>query len=228
MVNQLVSDGALPMPSSSARRTQEDRREQSDRRILRAAIRLIARNGSARTSLAEIGLAAGYSRGLPSERFGTKDALLKSVVARIEEAFQARLAGELGDRTGLAAVEARIAAHLDGASKGAEGVRALYLLYMESLTVAPELHGRIAQMGHDNRDGFADHLREAQRSGEIAGDVDPKALATVILGAIRGVITQWVIDPRAVDLVEAKATLVAMVRRSAASVRPASRTEAAG
>ncbi len=164
--------------------------------------------------MAEIGLAAGYSRGLPSERFGTKDSLLKHVVARIEEAFQARLAGELGDKTGLAAVEARIGAHLDGALKGADGVRALYLLYMESLTVAPELHEQIARMGHDNRDGLAIHLSEAQRSGEIDGDIDPKAQATVILGAIRGIITQWVIDPRAVDLLEAKAVLVAMVRRS--------------
>lgn len=202
------------MPSSSAHRTQQDRREQSDRRIIRAATRLIARNGSARTSMAEIGLAAGYSRGLPSERFGTKDVLLKSVVAQIEEAFQTRLAAELGDKTGLAAIEARISAHLDGALKGADGVRALYLLYMESLTVAPELHRQIAQIGHDNRGGFADHLREARRRGEIEGDIDPKAHATVILGAIRGVIIQWVIDPRAVDLMEAKAVLIAMVRRS--------------
>lgn len=202
------------MPLPSARRTQEDRREESERRILRAATRLIARNGSAGTSMAEIGLAAGYSRGLPSERFGTKDQLLKSVVASVDDAFQERLAGELGDRTGLAAVEARIGAHLDGALKGAQGVRALYLLYMESLTVAPELHETIAQMGRDNRDGLANHLREAQRLGEIDGDIDPDTQAMVILGAIRGVITQWVIDPKAVDLLEAKAVLVAMVRRS--------------
>jgi len=210
----------LPKPSPSpARRTQEDRREESDRRILRAATRLIARNGSAGTSLAEIGLAAGYSRGLPSERFGTKDALLRSVVATIEEAFQARMALDLGDKKGLAAVEARIGAHLDGASKGAAGVRALYLLYMESLTVAPDLHAQIAQMGHDNRDGLAVHLREAQRRGEIDRDIDPKAHAMVILGAIRGIITQWVIDPDAVDLQEAKAVLVSMVRRLAGRPR---------
>ena len=202
------------MSPSPVRRTQEDRRVESDRRILRAATRLIARNGSAGTSMAEIGLAAGYSRGLPAERFGTKDSLLRSVVARIEEAFQARLAAELGDKIGLPAVEARIAAHLDGAMTGADGVRALYLLYMESLTVAPDLHQQIAQMGHDNRDGFADHLRDARHRGEIDGDIDPTALATVILGAIRGIITQWVIDPQAVNLIEAKATLVAMVRRS--------------
>ncbi len=199
---------------STPRRTQEDRREESERRMLRAATRLIARNGSAGTTLAEIGLAAGYSRGLPSERFGTKDALLQRLVDTIEQAFQARLAVELGDRVGLAAVEARIGAHLNGALKGAAGVRTLYLLYMESLTVAPDLHARISRMGRANRDGFARHLREAQRLGEIAAGIDPQAQATVILGAIRGIITQWVIDPAAVDLLTSKTVLVSMVRRS--------------
>ena len=198
----------------AVRRTQEDRRVESDRRILRAATRLIARNGSAGTTMAEIGLAAGYSRGLPSERFGTKDALLVSLVGNIEEAFKARLVADLGDKTGLAAIEARIGAHLNGALKGADGVRTLYLLYMESLTVAPELHAHISQMGRANRDGFANHLREAQRNGEIGGDLDPQAYAMVILGAVRGVITQWVIDPAAVDLLTSKAVLVSMVRRS--------------
>ena len=198
----------------AVRRTQEDRRVESDRRILRAATRLIARNGSAGTTMAEIGLAAGYSRGLPSERFGTKVALLVSLVGNIEEAFKDRLVADLGDKTGLAAIEARIGAHLNGALKGADGVRTLYLLYMESLTVAPELHAHISQMGRANRDGFANHLREAQRNGEIGGDLDPQAYAMVILGAIRGVITQWVIDPAAVDLLTSKAVLVSMVRRS--------------
>lgn len=198
----------------AVRRTQEDRRVESDRRILRAATRLIARNGSAGTTMAEIGLAAGYSRGLPSERFGTKDALLVSLVGNIEEAFKARLVADLGDKTGLAAIEARIGAHLNGALKGADGVRTLYLLYMESLTVAPELHAHISQMGRANRDGFANHLREAQRNGEIGGDLDPQAYAMVILGAIRGIITQWVIDPAAVDLLTSKAVLVSMVRHS--------------
>ena len=198
----------------AVRRTQEDRRVESDRRILRAATRLIARNGSAGTTMAEIGLAAGYSRGLPSERFGTKVALLVSLVGNIEEAFKDRLVADLGDKTGLAAIEARIGAHLNGALKGADGVRTLYLLYMESLTVAPELHAHISQMGRANRDGFANHLREAQRNGEIGGDLDPQAYAMVILGAVRGVITQWVIDPAAVDLLTSKAVLVSMVRRS--------------
>ncbi|MFO1082313.1 MAG: TetR/AcrR family transcriptional regulator [Reyranellaceae bacterium] len=199
---------------SPARRTQEDRRSESEQRLLRAARRLIARNGAAGTTLAEIGLEAGYSRGLPSERFGSKQALLERLVDSVEQAFQAQVALDVGDRTGLAAVEARIRAHFNGALQGATGVRALYLLYMESLTVAPALRARIAALSRAYRDAFARHLREAQAAGEIRRDVDPAQQALVILGAIRGLINQWLIEPRGVDLAAARTTLVATVRRA--------------
>ena len=204
----------MPSLTAPVRRTQEDRRAESDRRILNSAIRLIARNGSAGTTLAEIGVAAGYSRGLPSERFGSKQALLESLVDRVEQAFQDQVVIDVGDRTGLEAVEARIHAHLNGALKGASGVRSLYLLYMESLTVAPQLHGRIADLSRAYREAFARHLREGQQAGEIRGDLDPEHQAMVILGAIRGLITQWLIEPKAIDLAAAQTALTTMVRRS--------------
>ena len=49
-----------------SRRTQAERRAESDSRMLRAATQLIAKHGSAGVSLAKIGVAAGYSRGLPT------------------------------------------------------------------------------------------------------------------------------------------------------------------
>lgn len=206
----------------NGRRTQEDRRAESDRRILGAATRLIARNGSVGTTLAEIGVAAGYSRGLPSGRFGTKHALLDRLISRTEEAFQAQVAIDVGDKTGLAAVEARIGAHLSGAERHPDSVRALYLLYMESLTVVPEVHARITALGRTYRDGFVRHLREAQRSGEIRAGIDVWDQATVILGALRGLLTLWLMEPAAVDLSRSRAVLVAMIRRSLATDADAS------
>lgn len=180
-------------------------------------MRLVARKGSAGTTLAEIGVAAGYSRGLPSERFGTKHALLDALIDRTEVAFQAQLAIDVGHKSGLAAVEARMEAHLNGALRSPDGVRALYLLYMESLTVAPELHARIAALGDAYREGFVRHLREARRAGEIRADTDLQLHATIIIGALRGLLTQWVIDPAAIDLAASKGTLITMIRRALTS-----------
>jgi AcrR family transcriptional regulator len=52
------------------RLTQAERRARSERSLLDAAEQLFAEKGSHRTSLAEIGERAGYSRGLVGERFG--------------------------------------------------------------------------------------------------------------------------------------------------------------
>ena len=53
------------------RRTHAQRREQAEQRLLEAALGIVAQRGSIRMTLAEIGEAAGYSRGLPAHRFGS-------------------------------------------------------------------------------------------------------------------------------------------------------------
>jgi AcrR family transcriptional regulator len=72
------------------RRTQEERREEAEQRILDAATRLIADKGLDGFTLADVGEAAGFSRGLPAHYFKSKDGLLAAVVRRLlEEHFAA-------------------------------------------------------------------------------------------------------------------------------------------
>ena len=58
--------------STRKRRTQEERREEAERRILEAATRIIGKTGVETFTLADVGEAAGYSRGLPAHYFKTK------------------------------------------------------------------------------------------------------------------------------------------------------------
>ena len=62
------------------RRTQEERREEAERRLLEAAVRIIGKTGVETFTLADVGEAAGYSRGLPAHYFETKSGLLAAVV----------------------------------------------------------------------------------------------------------------------------------------------------
>ena len=64
----------------SARRTQRERREQAERKVLAAATALIAQHGSRALTLAEVGEAAGYSRGIVSHHFGSRENLLRAVM----------------------------------------------------------------------------------------------------------------------------------------------------
>ena len=50
--------------ATEPRRTQAERSATANRRLIRAAMRLIAHQGYSRTTLAEVGKAAGYTGGL--------------------------------------------------------------------------------------------------------------------------------------------------------------------
>src|SRR3954452_11802274 len=63
-----------------ARRTQQERREEAERKVLAAATALIAQHGSRALTLAEVGEAAGYSRGIVSHHFGSRENLLRAVM----------------------------------------------------------------------------------------------------------------------------------------------------
>src|SRR5258708_20337519 len=69
------------------RRTQRERRELSHHRMLDAALTLIARQGSSRTTLSQIGEASGYTHGLVSHRFGCKSELVRTLIQKLQTDF---------------------------------------------------------------------------------------------------------------------------------------------
>jgi len=127
------------------RRTQATRRKESDRRMLRAAARLFAERGVSGTSLADVGVAAGYSRGLPVERFGTKLGLIVALLDAMDAWFQAHiskvLVGVEGSCRRLGCAWRRI---WPASSATRPSTAALYSIYTESLFVMPELQSHVA------------------------------------------------------------------------------------
>src|SRR5690348_17433798 len=85
------------------RRTQPERVAESDARMLAAALRLIGERGYRGTSLAAIGEAAGYSRGLVHERFGSKSGLLWALVKQLLRAWNQE--GRAQGRTGHTGID---------------------------------------------------------------------------------------------------------------------------
>src|SRR4051812_32872909 len=101
----------MPRPS---RRTQAERSALSEKLIMRAATKLIGRNGYTKTTLAEIGREAGYSAGLVSHRFGSKEGLLRTLVDHIRTRFyQDQIEQTLDGRSGLEALCATVELYLN-------------------------------------------------------------------------------------------------------------------
>ena len=60
-------------------KTNRERVEESTVALVASAIELFARQGYERTTAAEIGTNAGFSRNMVRDRYGSKEALLQSV-----------------------------------------------------------------------------------------------------------------------------------------------------
>ena len=66
------------------RRTQAQRRAESDDRLLTAAAEIIAGEGYLALTLERVGERAGFSRGLASRKYGSKDGLIEALIRRAE------------------------------------------------------------------------------------------------------------------------------------------------
>ncbi|MEY2397736.1 MAG: hypothetical protein QOJ00_910 [Actinomycetota bacterium] len=192
------------MSETRTRRTQAERVEASDRALIDAAIALIAERGYDRTTLAAIGERAGYSRGLVTQRFGNKENLLWAILRQIlgrwsTHAMQPRVA----EQVGVPALQTILAAYLDACDKGPDRIRAYYALLREADGPVPAIRNTIQRLHAGERKSIAELIRAGQAAGDVRADVDPDAEATVFLGVMRGVTMQWLLHPKAVDILGA-------------------------
>jgi AcrR family transcriptional regulator len=196
------------------RRTQAERVEASDRALIAAAVQLIADRGYQRTTLAAIGDAAGYSRGLVTQRFGSKEGLLWAVLDNLLDSWVLRSAGpRVGERVGVDALRAAVEAYLHVVQTSPDSLRAYHALLREASGPVAEVQRRIARVNRDERDGIAAWLRAGQAAGTVRSDVDPDAAAVTFLAVIRGTTTQWLVDP-SVDIVGALTEYAATLDRT--------------
>jgi AcrR family transcriptional regulator len=185
---------------TAPRETQVERRARSERRLLEAAVSLIAERGFSRTTLAEIGERAGYSRGLINQHFGSKGRLAEVLTREIQERFRVdSLAAAVEERSGLEALLAAVDSYLDAIASSGQGNRAFYALMAESIALVPEIRPTFAAANADFRAHVERGIRQGIDSGEIRSDVDPAAQAALLVGTLRGISLQRLVDPQHFD-----------------------------
>jgi AcrR family transcriptional regulator len=195
------------------RRTHAERREEAEQRMLEAAVRIVAERGLEYLTLAECGEAAGYSRGLAAHYFGSKDALIGAIATHIVANYARRLKGNSGGRKGLDGFLYSISFYIDSGRNRMLELRAFNAVLGSSLT-NPSISGAIADLNRQSVESFAQGLSICIKQGAIRADVDPIAQSTLVLSMLRGLMSQWLIDPQGVDLDAAKAELLENLRRS--------------
>jgi AcrR family transcriptional regulator len=185
---------ARPLP----RRTQRERRELSHHRMLDAALTLIARQGSSRTTLSQIGEASGYTHGLVSHRFGCKSELVRTLIQKLQTDFAKSILPELTGKTGIKALKFVAEKYLRAT---AEKPRlALYVLIGEALGPVPEIRPDPARADENFRSSIQKHIEEGIRTGEIRATVDARTQAALILATLRGLVIQRILHPNSLEI----------------------------
>ena len=196
-----------PMSEPSIRRTQAARRAESERRILEAAILTIGKKGINQTSLADVGEAAGYSRGLPAHLFGNKDNLIFRAAQSLMLSPPRNSLFAVTTDGGIAEMVEMLEQWFLVARDQPQVTQGILVLWSEGLIgslalKSPELHGLLQTIDQAGRHRLREFLQNADARGELRPAVDIETQPVLIIGAVLGILWQWLISPQAFDLLK--------------------------
>lgn len=191
-----------------AKNKQQVRTERSTNALLEAASDLIVEGGLDALTFASIGERAGYSRGLVTARFGSKDGLIDALIDRIVTTWSHKnVIPHARGRSGIEGAMVMIDAIRAQAAKDPRGLRVLYSLMFEATGSDASLKARFAKFHEAMRADFAHFVRVGQRDGTIRADVVAEREGTLVVSSLRGIGYQWLLDPDGFDPVDALAYL---------------------
>jgi AcrR family transcriptional regulator len=198
---------------TTARRTQQQRRDQAESALINAAAELVVEEGVHSLTLARVGQRASYSRGLVTHYFGSKQALLQRLARATQTGF---VPGLDGARPGLDRLLRLIDGYIGSLALLRMTNRAFLLLWAEAAT-APDL-GRIFR---ERDEAFRADLREDVMAGIADGAIRPDVaaddVAVAVLGQLRGIGLQRLVDAPAVDTERLRRSVTEHWRRALAS-----------
>ena len=195
-------------------RTHAERRREAETRIVQAAFEIVARRGVDQLTLAEAGEEAGYSRALPAHYFENREALLAAVAEHAVKNYRRRLSERnVPTDDGVDALLATIAFYLDDSRGWPKKLRAFHEVINAGLRW-PAIGEVVARLDRESIDRVSAQIRTAQRHGDIRVDIDPVAEAVAVCGAMRGIMSQWLIAPDSIDLDAVRNSYLAGLRRS--------------
>lgn len=184
-----------PAPKSVTSRSVPDKHEA----ILRAAIKVFARNGYFNSKVSDIAGQAGIADGTVYLYFKSKDEILHSIFDRAMAEFIAEGKKEL--------------AMIDEPKQKLESIARLHLERLGddrdlAVVFQVELRGSTKFMQEFSAAGFAEYLdiirktiEDGQRSGDFRKDIKPIVAAKIFYGSLDEMVTNWILSKKTYPLV---------------------------
>jgi AcrR family transcriptional regulator len=197
----------------TARRTQQERRDQAEAALLNAAAELVVEEGVHSLTLARVGQRAAYSRGLITHYFGSKQALLERLARTTQSGF---VPGLDGVPPGLDRLLRLIDGYIGALGQLRMANRAFLLLWAEAAT-APELARIFAQRDAAFRADLGEDITAGIADGTVRPDAAAADVAVAVLAQLRGIGLQRLVDSAAVDTERLRRSVTDHWRRALAS-----------
>lgn len=202
--------------ATRARRTQAERRGESEQALLNAAVDLIAREGVGAVTFEALGRTGGFSRGLVSVRFGSKARLIEAVLRHLHERQEAIIADHGFDAMpGLDAVMGYADHCLRDMARRSEA-RAYFMLLSSAVAEANETRAAFAATHAEVETRLRRWVCQGQAEGAIRRALDPGAAALMIGCLMFGLSMQLLVDP-SVDFEPLREASLSMLRTSLAA-----------
>ena len=200
-------------------RTQVQRKEESELRLVVAAREVLARKGWVGMTLADVGQLAGVSRGLASHHFGNKAGLLRALTLHINLSFEKEMKAAPPAKGGLEAILGYVSVYLGRADKKWTNTRTLLLLMAEALIENSENSEVLAVYMQRMFGYLAENIRIGIVQGEINADISPEVGAEMIIGALRGMMLQRLIKGGDINVTEMGCHVLQMIKRAFSTAR---------
>jgi AcrR family transcriptional regulator len=169
-------------------------RGEQSRRILAAARRLIADRGIYRSHVKDIAREAGYSAGVVTYHYGTKNALLGDVLEADAVVRLERLHELVGAATTLDELVKGLAMTLGDVMTSGEGGAIASLEFAVLASRDEQLGARQAAVRRTYRQELAGILEDKQRAGLIVLRDDPASIAAVLVALGQGLVSEALAD----------------------------------
>jgi AcrR family transcriptional regulator len=199
------------LTDDAGRRTQEQRRAETERRVVDAATELIATSGSRRITLAQVGEAAGYSRGIVYHQFGSRERLVEAVLDKVQ-----RMELPAYEGNGLEQLVGVVETYLAVVSQRAPSTRAFLQLWLEALAADPVVGPLFAERDRGFRRWLSDVVARGIADGTVVRDAVPDGAGALLIAIVRGSSVQMAASPE-VDAASVTAEAVRAVRAAFAA-----------
>ncbi|BCB72586.1 TetR family transcriptional regulator [Vreelandella aquamarina] len=168
--------------------------------MINVGVRLIIERGPQQTTLKDVGELAGYSRGLASHRFGSKDGLFQEILSQGRKQWAEELRRLVGERRGIEALLAATEAMRSFLTRSSDQYRAMLILWHEASGNASPLVEKLREHHEIQRRDVRRWIEQGIAQGDIIPTADPDFFAALATSMFYGTAYQWHINPQAFDL----------------------------